>query len=433
MLNRNAQSSEEKNEKRDLAEPVLMIVFSICSAVGTFGLSIFLARVLGPAGFKDYIFAVAAVSLLGTFAEFGTGKYALKVVPDLTTTKRWELAAGFWRFSFTLVLSISLVIALTIIAFEFGHDAEYGDYLLGIAVLFLPSTALVCVVSEFVMANRSAIAGTVIMRLILPLGTFLLVAIVYLINGSVSSLHAILCFGFSGIIGLALALWMFGRTAPPEIFTSKSDRLTEEWLRHFFWYFALAFLASWILEISVIVMEVAGVPELEIARYGAALKTGCFILLVAKSTNKFYSPELALGMSDQNWNFILIAGRQRLLVVGLPCIVFFLGMLFFGRPILSWYGPEYPDAHLALCFISAGACIATLFSMAPEYLKFSNRLKTVMLTNLLGGVLLVILTWILSTRLGANGAGIAFAIVITVVTLSHRIRGMRHLRSMITD
>lgn len=394
-----------------------MIGISIVSSIVTFALSVYLARVLGTDGFQEYIVAVAALSLLGTLSEFGTGKYALKILPQYAASKKWSLAAGYWRFSFALVLGVSLLITLVVILSEFGHDKDFGDYLLGVAILFLPSTALVAVVAEFLMANRAAISGTIITRLVCPLATFGLIGLVFVVNGSVSSTDAIICFGSAGVIGLLIACLLFYRTSPGESLTAKSERQTRKWLRNCVWFSTLAFLMAWVFDISVIVLEIAQVAELEIARYGAAAKTGCFILLVAKSTNKFYNPELAMIMSTGDWQRALKLRSSRLLLIGSSSVVYLLVMIFFGKRILLWFGPEYLDAHLALCFVSFGACVATTFSMASEYLKFSEKLKTVMFTTCVCGILLVVLTWILGTRYGATGAGLAFGIVITLMTL----------------
>ena len=191
---------------------------------------------------------------------------------------------------------------------------------------------------------------------------------------------------------------------------------------------------TWIFEISLIVLEVANVAELEIARYGAAAKTGCLILLVAKSTNKFYQPELAVIMSSGDWQRGLKLRSSRLYLVGTAAVAFLLVMIFFGKRILLLFGPEYEAAHLALCFVSFGACVSTVFSMAPEFLKFSERLITVMLTTSAGGILLIILTWILGAKFGATGAGLAFGIVITLMTivylkLTNRLLGEEIARS----
>ncbi len=308
-----------------------MIAISIVSSIALFAISILLARLLGPNGFQEYIVAVAALSLMGTLSEFGTGKYALKILPQFATEQKSRLAAGYCRFSVVLVLGVSLSIMLIVISSETLHDGEFGDYLLGVAILFLPSTALVAVVSEFVMANRAAIAGTAITRLVCPLATLALIISVYFLNGSVSSRAAIVCFGVGGMIGLVIGCALFYRTSPAKSLHAKPEWKVNNWLRNCVFYLLVAFLMSWVFDISVIVLEIANVADLEIARYGAASKTGCIILLVAKSTNKFYQPELAVIMSRRDWTNVVPLRRGRLYLVGSAALSFLLIMIFFWQ------------------------------------------------------------------------------------------------------
>ncbi len=386
-----------------------------------------LARLLGPQGFKQYAVAVAYLALLGTLSEFGTGKYGLKVMPHFVAQQKWSRAAGYWRFSLALVLSTSIVLALTVILLEIFSDGKFGNYAVGIAALFLPSTALVAVLAELVTANRSAVAGSLVTRLICPLITIVAVAVFFALGGTITVAQAIVCFGIGGIGGLVVAAILFWRTANPESLSSKSEYHRRDWFKQCVWYSALGFFMLWIFKISVLVMEWAQIDGLEIARFAAALEIGCFVLLVAKSTNKFYQPELALIMNQDDWQRGLVMRRVRLLTIGIVSLAFFVVILLFGKRLLELYGTEFVAGYPALCWISLGTCLATSFAMAPEYLKFSNKLKTVLSVTFLFGISLIALTWILATRYGATGAGIAFGASVSGMALVFLILANRRL------
>ena len=228
------------------------------------------------------------------------------------------------------------------------------------------------------MANRAPVSGSLITKLICPLATLGFVAVVFGMMGQVDATAAILCFGIAGLIGLLLSVVLFFRTTPNEIWSAKVETRTGEWFRGCAWFFVLAFVMSWLFEISIIVLELANVAEIEIARYGAAAKTGCFILLVAKSTNKLYQPEVSIFISTNDWSRAVQMRRARLILIGSACVAFSAAMIIFGKPILGLFGPEYVPAHRCLIFVSIGASVLTLFSMAPEFLKFLNKLKTVL-------------------------------------------------------
>ena len=382
------------------------------------GMPIVTARLLGPDGFHEYIVAVSMMTLLATFCEFGTGKVALKLIPDYYQKKEWPRALGFWRFSLAISLSISLLIAVAVVGYEWGHDQDFGDYLLGIAVLFLPPTVMCAVVSEFVIANRATVRGTLVTKVICPVTTFVLLITVFSIRGSLDETIAIMCFGFSGVVGLLFALYFFYRSAPGEVLAAEPERERPSWIRHCAWFVVISLAMSWLAEISLIVMEFADVASIEIARFGAALKTGSIILLVAKSTNKFYQPIMSNIMSSKDWDLLLKIRDKRLRFIGAISIAFVIVIIVFGEQILSLYGPEYREAYHCLVMIAIGTSTFNTFSMAPEFLKFSKQYKRVLGIQITIGIIMAGLTWWLGRAYGSYGAGMAVSISLLAMSLA---------------
>ena len=404
------------HELRANKQALILILVSILSSILGFVLSVTIARMLGPKGFQEYIVAIAAISVLGTCCEFGTGKFALKAIPQYTQLEQWNLASGYVRFCLGIVLCFSTVMMLLVLSIEFGHDGKLGNYPLGIAILFLPSTALVAAVAELVMANRAPILGTAVTKLLCPFATMAFILCVYAVTGKLTTTSAILCFGAAGIVGLTIAVGMFFKTAANQYWRVQPVKDVADWIQNCAWFFVLAFVMSWLFDIGVLVLEFANVPHLEIALYGAAAKTGCFILLVAKSTNKLYQPEVSILLSTEDWEKALSLRKARLILIGTTCLLFVSVMVLFGKPILRLFGDEYVAAHLCLIFVSTGAAFTTLFAMAPEFLKFVDEAKTVLVVQIGCAVLLFTLTWWLGSQHGATGAGAAFCIAMVMTT-----------------
>lgn len=414
----------ENDPRNETLYATLLLLISLLGAAVTLGLSVLLARCLGPDGFQQYVVAVAELSLLATVCEFGVGKYGLKVLPQYFQRGQRELAAGYWRFCLRIVLALSLATLLSVVATEYGVDGVYGNYLLGVAILFLPFSALLAVSCELLMATRAPIAGTVIAKLITPLATAALVVGWLVLRGEIGSREGIVCFGLGGVASLAIAATLFYARLPTAARSHTTQWKTKQWLMDSAGFLIFAFVTLWLFEISVIVLEIAGVAGLEIARYAAASKTGCFILLLAKSCNKYFQPELAARLGRRDWRATAQLTRSRLIVTGTMCAIFLAFVVAFGRELVGWFGTEFEPAYPCLVYVTIGACVATTFSVAPDYLMFSNKITIATLTTVLGGVLLVSLTWKLGSRYGASGAGLALAIVLTLLSLLHA--GLSH-------
>lgn len=395
----------------------LMVAISIISSVVGFLTTILIARLLGPADFPDYAIAVATLMFLATFCEFGTGKYAMRIYPEFVAKNEWGLLRGYWLFSILLVVTCSILLGILTMIWERLNPGTPRNEVLTTAVWFLAPTALVAVISEFVMANRRPVTGAIITRLVCPVFTLSSLLCIYFVAGKVSLQTAVICFGMSGVVGLLAASWFLQRSMNPVGKSAKRAYQIPDWVRHCLWFSFLALLTTWLFKISVLLLYALNIEEIEVARFVAAMETACFILLVAKSTNKFYQPELAAIISNGDWKLGLRMKKSRRVLIGSASGAYFLLMVFFGKIILGWFGDEFIDGYFALLMISAGTCVATTFAMAPEYLKFTNQLKTVLLVYFLGGLTLVVSTSLLAVPYGANGAAAAFGCVVVLTTL----------------
>jgi len=90
--------------------PWLLVIVNILGIGVGYAISIILARSLSLHQFEQYIGTIATLGLLGTLAEAGFGKYALKIVPIYQAHRSFGLMKGYLRFAGwgCLILSIAL-------------------------------------------------------------------------------------------------------------------------------------------------------------------------------------------------------------------------------------------------------------------------------------------------------------------------------------
>jgi O-antigen/teichoic acid export membrane protein len=406
---------------------ILLIVFSLVSAGIGYASSILVARILGHEGFHDYAVAISSLALLSTFAEAGTGKFALRILPVYVGSGQWSRAAGFMRFSLRSVLLISVVLAVVVALVEGLEDKQFGDYPLGIAVLFLPAAALAGTAVDFVMANQAAIRGALIARVVIPVTTLILIlATASLVDGFNAS-WAVGCYGSGALIGAILAVWVFARSSRREVFSAVPCYETKTWMGECLSFLILAMLMTWIFKISVIVLATLPIAEIEVALFAAAMETGCLILLLSKSTDKYFQPYISLMIEHESWEDAAKMRRRRWIWIGAACAAFLFVIFVFGKSILRLYGEPFVDGHPALCLVAMATTTWTLFSLAPSYLKYIGFDRIVFSMLVGGAIAMAALTAILGYRWGATGAGAAFCIVLASVALVLMMYANRHL------
>ena len=127
----------------------LLVILSFISLAISYATSILIARTLGPVGFESYAVAIATLTLLSTLSESGVGKLSIQMLPVYEASKKWNLTAGFWRFSISLVLLVSCAMVLMILLGDLSQQRENEDHAILIAALFLPAAALAGMAIDF--------------------------------------------------------------------------------------------------------------------------------------------------------------------------------------------------------------------------------------------------------------------------------------------
>ena len=414
-------------------EATLLVVFSLVSLGISYATSILVARILGPTGFDQYAVAVATLALLSTVAEAGVGKLSIQMLPAYESSGHWQLAAGFWRYSLALVLLISCLLSIVIVVVDMVGDRRLDHHAVLMAAAFLPGLALAGVSVDFVMANRNPIPGSIISRLIIPVATLLFILGSSLALPSVSPAWAVACFGGGSLVGATLATAVYRYKAAPQIFAASPTYDRKYWFRECLTFVALATMVSWIFKISLIMLDALSIPAVEVASFAAALETGCLILLISKSTDKYFQPYITVMIEHEAWEEGVHVMHRRRIWIGAICLLFMVLIVTFGKSILGLYGDTYVSGYSQLCLIAAGCCIWTLFSLSSSYLKFSGRNRLVLIVTAATALAMAILTLSLGYHWGATGAAMAFFFVLTTTSLAFRLLAERQFRRAMLD
>ncbi len=411
-------------------QTVWLLVFSLVSFGLSFATAILFARALGADGYDDYAVAVSSAVILATLAEMGTGKYALRIMPAYAERGELSAANGYLRFSAGLILIVSIVLAVVGVFWEYLEDGEFGNYALGIVLLFLPVMAWVGAGSEFVTANRAAIRSAFITRLLVP-GSTLVLALAWTISPyQLTAPLGVLCYGAGWLLGLVAVYHFLQQTTPEEVRAAQAVHRTREWLASIWPFLYFALLISVLAKVGVIILEFVATEEATVAIYSAAAETGTFIYIVAKSTDKLFLPTVSTMLERNDQAGLVVGRRGRWAWLGSICVGFLLVVFLFGKDILGLFGPEFVKGYAALCIIAVATAVWTMASLAPAYLKYIKRRRFVLVGTTLTVLVHVGLCIPLGYHFGATGAALSYAIPVIVLYLTMAVVATRELRRM---
>ena len=396
-----------------------------------YGLGIFLARTIGIAGFGRYNVAVATFTMLASLATLGLEKYALRVFPRYIEQGNWNHAHGFAQFSFITVLAISSLGAIAWVMGNWGSYDVFHTYPLAAAaliVIFVTSMALVMLLIEMLSAGGNAVLATLIYRLFLPLGVVSFIGAVYLLGGGITVTRAVICYGASWVVSLAVIMQLGRRTLPAKIWKAGARVKSGQWLRKAAPFLMQSFMMTQFASSGVIVLELLHSGDSEIGIYAAAMQVASFAVLLATATNRMYAPVGSVLLDRRDWDGIMRLKRERHAWVD-PMVLVFLGViLLFGRSIMGVYGPEFSRGYPALCILAFGVAVSVRYAMAPLALQFFGQARWVLGAICVAGVLNIALLAILGGAFGATGAAVAYSASLGGMSLAMYFKALSWVR-----
>ncbi len=395
------------------------------SAVGSFGirslnamlglgLSIVLARELGPEGYGVYAFVFSLMVLLAVPVQMGLPTLVMREVARYHSSERWALLRGLLLRSNQAILLLSVLLSL-IVGGVILWRYEGQDQVLLVtgawALLLLPVTALTLLSGAVLLGLRRVVLGQIAEMLLRP-GFFLLLLGAALLTGGLTpsqamSLHfAAACMAF--IVGVLILL----RALPPEVGRIRPKYDTLVWFRSAISFGLLAGFDKINNQIGMVMLGLLATKE-EVGQYRVAVSVGALVVFGLTITAAVLAPHIARLHSagdKERLQRMLTWSTRGVLLMALPLAILFI---IFGNPILGVvFGEPYREASTALAIISVGQCVNA--SMGPVGLILSmtgheiETLKGVSAATVLN----IILATFLIPFFGVEGAATAMGISI---------------------
>lgn len=404
-------------------------------AVGNFFLlyiaSIALARKLSVSDFDDYNVALSIVTVLGTLSTLGLEKYALRCLPVYQEREDWSNAHGFWRFSLRTIIMVSLGLVLLLsLGLSSALAAQQYDSHLAVIVLtsFLPIIAVVLFLVEVATANGAQIQAVVIYRFMMPASFFVLIHLMGLFDIPHTAIGVAIAYGLAWVLSLIAIYHLVRHAIPARCWHAKPTYLSGKWLRRGMPFLFNSWMLSVIASSGVILLELLFTSDSVVGIYAVAAQTGTFIVLLANTTNRFYIPLMSIYMERRDPLAMRHLSQHRLVVLGSLTVLFFGGVVIFGREILSWFGDDFREGYEVLCVLAAGASVNALFSDSPYYLQFIKRQREVFITTSLALLLNLMLTVLMGFWYKGVGAALGYALSMSLLFLTQRLLVVYHLK-----
>jgi O-antigen/teichoic acid export membrane protein len=343
----------------------------IKAATGTLGLkivstglsfliSVFLARLLGAAGYGTYSYVLAWIALLGVPALLGLDRLLVRELAVYRTQSAWGQMMGLlsWANKMALMVSLGLAgLAAAVIWIFAGSLGFQLSIALWLGLLMLPLGTILSLKQGAIQGLNRVVVSLVPEFLIRPLALLSLLGCAYLLlqNG----LNAQWALGLNAaalLIALATATYVLQKILPQSARDELPVHQSGLWLKS-----ALAMVLISGMNVinhrtdTLMLGAMKGVEEVGI--YAVANRGAQLILLIQTAVNSALGPTIAglhaAGKIQRLQNVITRSAQGVLLVSSL--IAFALVLI--GDRFLALFGSEFIQAYSALSILSVGCVI----------------------------------------------------------------------------
>lgn len=418
--------------------PGLLIALNVTGAVISNLILILLARNLAHAQFETYVGTIATLGLVASLGEAGLGKYAMQAYPRWIAERTSAAAIRYLGFATAMLLLNSLVLGVAIGAAEIWVQPRAAERALLVGLAFLPAMVGAGVFLDLLAAVGHSGASTAIARILMPLTTLAGIAVV--MGHSVpSSALCVACFGMGSTLGFGCAAVLSGHALrqrvghQPWLAALRPRRWPwRKWLTGSASFLGLSFLIAGLIRAPLVVLHHVNHAPDELGLLAPAFETGAFVLLLAKSTDKFYLPQMALLLARRAWDEEPRFRWKRARLVGGGVLLFLLAVAVAGRGYLRLYGPGFEAGYPALLWVSLAFGGLTLFSLAPALLIFADQRGKLLANGCIHAAVVLVAT-VLSARSGPTAIARWFAVAILSFCLVNVVLANRRLAALKTS
>lgn len=379
----------------------------------TLATSILLARELGPAGYGQYAFVLAMISLLALPIGPGLGPLITREVAKYHHGDDWGLFRGLLRRTHQWVLagSVLLFLALgSIAAYQAQWAVDDRWTLFLVAALLIPLLALNVVRSSTLRGLRYVFYAQLPDLLVRP-GLHLVIATGLLLVGLLNPATALASQVIAAAGGFLLGSWLLIRRQPTQVSAAQPSYRHHEWGRALLPFTLLAAVGTFNAQIGILALGWLGSDD-EVGALKVAMSGAMLVSLSLAIVNLVIAPHITRAYRDNDWERMRRLSRQSARVALAIALPIGVTLIVLGGPLVHLaFGDAYVEsATLPLAILATGQLVNVAFGSVGMFLTMTGYERDTLLGQLVALMVTITAALILIPPLGATGAAMAVAI-----------------------
>lgn len=406
------QSLKKNKDNKELVfDSLIALSVRVGAAVATFFMNFVIARQLAPGETGYFIQMVAVTTILVTVGRVSSDQTILRFVSIHSALEEWNkihsLVAKMARWT-VIPLSIFAAVVCVFakpICISIFHKPDF-QWPLFWGAISMPFFALCNVYSMGLQGRRKVFLSVTALKILTPLFVIILVLIYPPKDSAVASMIYIA----ACVLNLVFAYYWWIRNVP---------RATEKYVfdSRLLWQSSLPLWITAIMNQLMIwggqfVAGIYNTPK-ELAQLGLARSTSVLIAFILTAVNYVSAPKFATFYKNGELVKLKRYAHNTSWLMTFMALPLVLIIWFFPGPIMSMFGKQYAAGSIwILRVLSLGQFINVVTGSTSYLLIMSGHEKDNRNISIIGGVLSIVLAFILNPLFGAIGSAISTAVVV---------------------
>lgn len=407
----------------------LILVITTIGYFLRYGFNVFLAQHFSADLYGDYNLAIKVLAALGSLSLFGTNISAKRFLSHYLQNNKDSTAADYiaWNIKlisigFLLVWIIAFMAFLIIILLHFFNIQDLNKYHLAIYMLWIaPFAATASLLGAFLLCTDRIVLSTFFSNIMLYalLLSFFTISL-QIIGASVNNIMiiAVLCISYLFLsLFIFLSLDVTIRTIVYKAFKNLHlvSIKNKDWLQSSLYMISNNFVFTLANILDLFIIEIFDSNEFDVGYYSAILIIISSIYLVSSNLYQDLKVVVSRLSADKHRKTDLQHYLDKINVIAFLIVAAIgIGIIFFSRNLLLFFGPDYTQAEVPLIISTVGACITRIGLGARMVLLFSGFEKLLLQLNTAEVILNIIVIIPATYFYGITGTAISVALIMSV-------------------
>lgn len=382
-----------------------------------FAVAVTLARLLGPAGYGVYAFALAVLMIVALPTQVGLPQLVVRETAKAQAVEDWGLMRGLWQWSNRAVAILSMLALLCVATVLWFLDMSPRTETLAIGAALIPFIALGNLRAASLRGLRHVVLGQLPESVIRPLVLLIILlgATALGLESSIISPQSVMgAYVVAAVTAFCVGAAMLYRFRPKDVIASEARTDSASWRKAVLPLAMIAGLQVVNNQADIIVLGIFRTDE-EVGVYRAVFQVAFLVVFGLQAMNQLLQPHFARLYrqkdTDRLQRLVKLSARI-IFILALPPVFFFV---FFGGNLLAiLFGEPFRVGALALAILTLGQLGKALWGYSGNLLTMCGFEKDVFYSATAAAIMNLALNFLLIPEYGSVGAAIATSFTLIV-------------------